>query len=108
MHSFGKDAMVNFCSHSVHSQNYYFPSRACLLGFPTYSCPDQVAPMGTIGSCLKALQLAAGSRSDMPGAAGLSRVCAGKPPLSRVFQTAPCSRTFLQVFQGFGSLLGQS
>lgn len=62
---------------------------------------------GTVGSCLKAQQPAARGGSDLPQAAGLSRVRAGKPLLSGMLQTAPCSGTFLQGFQGFGSLLGQ-
>lgn len=108
MYSSGKDVLVNLCRHSGHSHCYYSSSRAYLLRFPvTLALSGQDVGKGTVGSCLKALQLAADGRSDLPEAVGLSRVHSGKPFSSRMLQTAPCSGTVLQGFQGFGSLLGR-
>lgn len=68
--------------------------------------PGCTCGKGTVGSCLKAFQPAAG-RYDVPKTAGLTGVHAGKPLLSRMFPVAPCTEIFPQGFQGFGILLGQ-
>lgn len=99
---------VNLCSHSGRSHRYYYLSRACLLGFPvTLVLARLHMGKGTVGSHFKALQPAVPGRSDLPEIARLSEVRVGNLLLARMLQMAPCSGTFLQVFQGLSSLLGQ-